>query len=249
MSESVIVRAFRVLEELALEPALSLKELTQRTAIPKPTVYRLLRTLQDIGYVTEDGRRGSYAIGNRVMQVFRRDPGLELKRLAQPLLSGLHDRFNETVNLAVADNTRIHYLEVIETTRPLRWVVEPGAGDPIHTTALGRAILAFLDDDSRERILRQIARDSGARKTSAFVTKQLDILAGVRRRGWSRDDKETNPEVVCIAVPLIDNDRPLGSLSVSVPYSRATAEYQDQIVSALLECGKTFTAQFPEKQK
>lgn len=242
------MRAFRILEELALEPALSLKELTERTAIPKPTVYRLLRTLREIGYVTEDGPRGSYAIGNRVMQVFRRDPGLELKRLAHPLLVSLHETFNETVNLAVADRTRIHYLEVMETTRPLRWVVEPGSSDPIHTTALGRAILAFLDGESRESLLREIAKASGARRTGEFVTRQSEILAAVRRKGWARDDKETNPEVVCIAIPLLDNGRPLGSLSLSVPGARATAGYQEQIVTALLECSQRFAAQFSQQK-
>lgn len=244
MSEPVVIRAFRILEELALEPVLSLKELTERTAIPKPTVYRLLRTLREIGYVTEDGPRGSYAIGSRVMQVFRRDPGLELKRLAHPLLSSLHDTFNETVNLAVADRTRIHYLEVMETTRPLRWVVEPGASDPIHTTALGRAILAYLDGESRESLLREIAREGGIRRPGEFVSRQSEILAAVRRKGWARDDKETNPEVLCIAVPLLDAGRPLGSLSLSVPSARATAAYQEQIVAALLECGKQFADQF-----
>lgn len=247
MSEPVVIRAFRILEELALEPVLSLKELTERTGIPKPTVYRLLQTLREIGYVAEHGPRGSYSIGNRVVQVFRRDPGLELKRLAHPLLVSLYDKFNETVNLAVADRTQINYLVVMETTRPLRWVVEPGSSDPMHTTALGRAILAFLDRESREALLRELAKEHGVRRAGDFVARQTAILETVRRRGWARDDKETNPEVVCIAIPLLDNEgTPLGSISLSVPNARASEEYQEQIISALMDCSRRFTAQFAQ---
>jgi len=218
-------KALGVLEALgAAGGAVSLAQLTRRVGLPKPTVYRIVRTLVDAGYATQEPGSRAYAPTASLARLGRSGAALELRRRALPLMERLHRKFNETVNLAVLEDTDVVYVHVVETTRPLRLMTRPDARDPFHSTSLGRAIAAFLPDLERSALLARAPRRPALEAT----------LRAVRRRGWAEDREENEPGVVCFGAPLLEEGRPVAALSVTLPLVRLSAAREKQIVTQLL---------------
>lgn len=235
MKIAVVEKCFAALEAMSeLGRVCSLKELAEINAIPKPTLHRILQTLMDLGYVEQDQTRSKYQITMQLAHLGRSYNLEGLKQKALPLMESLHQRFNETVNLGMLQGAYVCYIHFIETTQNLRAQVHPGARDPFHSTALGRAIVANLSPERQEALLERAVLTP----RTAMTVVRTDVLRAVLRdtnaRGWALDDQENDIGVVCMGVPLLEDGRPVASISVSVPKSRLPLERQQDIVSALL---------------
>lgn len=222
----LLKKALGVLEALgAAGSAISLAELTRRVKFPKPTVYRIVRTLVDVGYASQEPASGAYALTARLWRLGGNGKSLELRRRALPLMERLHRAFNETVNLAVLEETDVVYLHVLETTRPLRLMTTPDARDPFHTTSLGRAIAAFLPDAERRALLNRLPPKPRAPLEG--------VLRKAKRRGWAEDREENEPGVVCFGAPILEEGLPVAALSVTLPSVRLSAARERQIIAEL----------------
>lgn len=223
-----------VLEALAeFESPVVLKRLAEHTHLPKATLYRILQTLEGIGYVTQDGAHGPYAIGPKLVAMDSSHRYSALTEAALPLMDSLYRSFNETVNLGVLMGTNVQYLHVLETTKSLRWIVQPGGYDQFYCTALGRAITAFLPEEKKERLLALTRLEQRTPKTPVSAENLREILRQTREHGWALDDEENAGGVVCFAAPLFRRGEPVAAISVSLPKSRLTSDLQSQIVAAL----------------
>lgn len=231
MSVAVVEKAFALLEYLAEagKPA-SLQEVTAASQLPKPTACRLLKSLQALGYVSRPAGSRAYLVGPRVSRLASVDPHADLKSVALPIMRRIHSEFNETVNLGILIEDRICYLEFIETTRPLRLVVRPNEGDPVHCTALGRAILSVLPKQEFEDRMAALRLEPRTAKTVTSREKLLALIQRARRVGYAREDEETNEGVVCLAFSLASFGHPEAAVSVSVPTPRAGARRIQKII-------------------
>lgn len=235
---AVLEKAFLVLETFGkLGRSATLKELAETTKLPKPTLYRILQTLADLGYVDQDSARSRYALSVRLHQLARGGDDYEdLRGKVLPVMEELHRRFNETVNLGVLQLNHVYYVHFIETTQNLRWQVRPGTQDPFYCTALGRAIVAHLPDKRRQQLVGRIVFENRTPKTPANRQSVERLLDETAERGWALDDQENDLGVSCFGVPLFDGDgEVVASLSISVPQSRLTAELESEIVSSLMD--------------
>jgi DNA-binding IclR family transcriptional regulator len=236
MSIAVLEKSFSLLEVLARKGgALTLAELAGECRLPKPTVFRVLQSLRDLGYVTQAGRGGAYELSARLasLREYGRDEVVRLK--VRPLMERLHAVFNETVNLGFLETIYIRYGDVIETTQALRWIVRPGARDLFHTTALGRAIVAHLPEEQQARLVTRACGAVPARQRKALRTELVQELAATRARGYALEEEETVVGVACVAVPLIALGEPLAAVSVSVPVHRFPACQRAALIAAMLE--------------
>ena len=130
MSIAVLDRAFVILEVLARSRrALTLAELAEEGRLPKPTVHRILKSLRDLGYVEQEDRGGAYELSGRLVSLREYGRDQAVREKARPVMERLHAAFDETVNLGLLEGIFVRYVEVIETTQPLRWIVKPGARD------------------------------------------------------------------------------------------------------------------------
>jgi DNA-binding IclR family transcriptional regulator len=227
----VIERTFSVIEVMArLAAPASLAALTEESRLPKPTVYRILQSLRTLGYVEPAGPQGSYLLTERLVSLSQNDRYLGAREKALPLMRRLHRSCNETINLGLLEGIFVNYLHVLETTQPLRWIVKPGARDPFHTTALGRAIVSQFPLSRQQVLLRKaLPRTHTLRQTMHAA------LLTAKQRGWAIDHEESAVGVVCMALPLQAWGEPLAALSVSVPANRFTPELQAQILSEFNE--------------
>ena len=235
MHIAVLDKTFTILEVMARTGrTLSLAELAEECRAPKPTVFRILKSLRDLGYVEQADRGGEYGLSERLasLREYGRDEAVRDKAL--PLMESLHEKFNETVNLGLLEGLYIRYAHVIETTQALRWIVKPGARDLFHTTALGRAIAAHLPAEQQSRLVTKLCATMPVRGRAAARAKLEKELAGTRERGYAFEEHETVEGVACVATPLVGHGEPLAAVSVSVPVHRFPAAQRTALIRALL---------------
>jgi IclR family transcriptional regulator, acetate operon repressor len=231
-------RALDVLDALQEAPGgLSLAQLAKRVGLPKSSIFRYVATLEARGYVERDGEPAHFSLGRRLLPV----PSQRLERLteaAQPHLLGLRDRFHETVNLGVFDSGRVRYLQIVESPQAMRFAARQDDRDPIHSTALGKAIASQL---SREHVLRILEAEGMAKLTASTISDPetfLRELDDVRQNGFAVDNGENEEGGRCVAVPLpLEGMR--AAISVSAPAFRFTLEDVEPVAAMLVRTAQS----------
>lgn len=218
-----LAKALVAIDTLAASPGgLTALELGRALRLPRATVYRILATLGDHGYVERaDGTRAYRLslklldLGSRVLQ------GMDLLERAQPILRDLHRGCLETVHLAICEGGRMVYLYKLEGTGPFTMKSRVGASMPMHSTALGKAVLAFLPAAAVDAILAQHGLPRRTPRTIVSRSTLERELARVRRRGYAIDDIENEEGVRCVGAPVFDQQGlPAAAVSISAPASR-----------------------------
>jgi DNA-binding IclR family transcriptional regulator len=210
-------RVLDILELVAATPSgMSRSAIASGLRIPKSSASALLRTLVARGYLHGSAERGRLTIGVRAFETgsgFLRQ--ISLHDLARPAMDRLVGEFEHTCHLAVLDGSDVVYLDKVDPPRSaVQLVTSVGARLPAATTAVGRAQLAFLDDDELEE------RYADADDTLAAIRSCRDL---VRERGWASESGETTPGVGCVAAPIFDHaGRPVGAIGAT--YLEATAD-------------------------
>jgi IclR family acetate operon transcriptional repressor len=216
----VLVKALDVLEALARGDAMSVAEVATSSNVNRAATYRILATLERRGYVLrlpDDVRRYSLGPALRALVRGAASPG-DVLTAARPLLREVWEEFGETVNLGVFSQGRVLYLDILESGQGLRTTVTVGTHDELHSTALGKAMLAVLPPGEVRELLTAAPL---SRKTASTLTSLASVLEDVeltRVRGYALDDEENEPGARCVAAAIVDRaGRPVGAVSVSGP--------------------------------
>jgi len=211
-----------LLEVLAEGTQVGLSDLSRLAHVQKTSAYRILATLESRGYLVKNGRLRMYMPGPKLIAVSASFvSGMGLVQAARPILEGIHAKFGETVNLAVLNERRILYVDVLESPRGLRMAARVGTRDAMHSTSLGKAILSFLPPPEVSRLLTRYDWKPLTRKTITTADAFERELAGIRQRGYALDDEENEIGARCVGVPVRDRrGQPIGGISVSGPASR-----------------------------
>ena len=205
---------------------MSLSDLASCTALPKTTAFRYLYTLRASGFVAYDERTERYATGPRVA-VTQALPGYaeRIKEIAQPSLRRLQRQFNETVNLAVRDGGEIVYIDMVGSTRLVHAEAKIGSRDPLHCTALGKAILLTL---GLSEVDRTVPRRMLARTPHTITNRDrlLDEIAQSATRQYALDMEENELGACCVAAAIREpgTGSAIAAISISGPSKLMTAE-------------------------
>jgi IclR family acetate operon transcriptional repressor len=236
---AVIHKALDMLELLAETP-LTAAELSVRTDVAKPTVYRILHTLQSRGFLTKEVDSARFLLGPAFHTLgTATHRAADLITLARPLMLRLASEFGETVNLAIPSNGQVFYIDVLESGHRLRTHIPIGTRDHLHSTALGKAILAGLPESEARVILNTIDRVQRTPNTLVTVSALLRQSVAIRERGYAIDNEENELGSVCVASTFCNyDDRPIGAISVSGPRSRIAGDLVDVIGNSLVESCK-----------
>ncbi len=217
----MLVKAFSLIETLATGGgSATLANLSITTRQAKPTTHRVLRSLLTMGYV-EQSTEGEYRLTGKLRRLARGGADGDLIAVAQPVLQRLRDQTGETVNLGVLRGKHIAYLAVIESNHALRRVGAMSEGDPVFTTALGRAIASHLPPDALDRLFRASPIPKRTARTVTDPLKLRAILAGARRDGYAVERDQTDLGVTCLGAPIFRGGDVVGAVSVSAPSARA----------------------------
>jgi DNA-binding IclR family transcriptional regulator len=229
-------KTLKVLEAFRARAGLSLTETVELCGIPKASAFRLLETLRSSGYVTKTDHglfRLTYKLLDLAMAAHEINP---VRRVALPYLGHLQRRTSETVNLGVFQEDHVVYAEVLESTRKLRAVPRVGAEAPLHATALGKAIAAWLPKKELNQIIR---RRKLRRFTPSTIVNKAALFAEfaqVRKQGYAVDKEEETLGCVCVAAPILDSkSRGIYAISICGPASHMPPARISELGNAVRE--------------
>ncbi|MGH2734987.1 MAG: IclR family transcriptional regulator [Actinomycetota bacterium] len=232
-----VVRVMDILDLLQDSPdGRSLQEVSEVAGLPRSSAYRYLSTLETRGYVQRDGANGLYRFG----LAFLPSHGRHLEVLAaraRPVMEALRDRLGETINLGVLDGNRVVYLEILESNKSVRLAARRGDRDPIHSTALGKAIASRISTDAVVAILAAEGMSGRTTKTITEEALYLAELEKVRAQGFALDLGENEEDGRCVAVPF-PNSRVLAAISLSAPAARLKVGVLEGIATQLISAAR-----------
>lgn len=217
-----VQKALRVIDHLAACGPTGVSEIGRALDVTVGTAHRLVTTLVAEGYVMQHRDR-RYGLSSKITELARQTrPAVGLVEVVHPYLEKLMSRCGETVNLGVFRDSEVIYVDRVVTDQMMAFSVRVGTRVPAFSTALGRAILAFVDTSIRDAYfarLSQVSAEKGS--VSADVDKFRRVLRTVETRGYSEEDGEFVDEIACVAAPVFDGrKRPAAAVSISGPRSR-----------------------------
>jgi DNA-binding IclR family transcriptional regulator len=231
------VRTIEILHLIAnSSQPLTITEISQTLKIPKSTTHQILQTLFELR-ILELGKSKTYRLGIRFFELalpaFAR---MDLRREAESILEGLSSKSGESVFMATYDGAEIVYLDQVMGPSMLRLSVNPGSRGPMYCTALGKAILAALPDDT---VLEIITEESLKRFTDFTIQSREQLLADLkktRKRGFAIDDRELFADISCIAAPVFGSTgEPTAAISIVSHSSRMNTSRIEQLGTLLQE--------------
>ncbi|MDZ4397188.1 IclR family transcriptional regulator [Hydrogenophaga sp.] len=228
-SVRAVDRALEILMAFtATDHQLTASELLKRVDLSRPTLYRLLRTLEHSGFIVSSGDPQRFELGPSVAHLAHVwSSSLDIATLAQPMLRRLWDQTGETVALLVHQgNSRICVAE-LPSAQPLSFKRGLGYREDVTLGASGRAILAHVP--TPESYLNK----SGE---TVNVSAYLDRLQQIREQGYAISRDELIQGAVAVAVPFfLGNDKVMGSLAVFGPGVRVDQARVSVFVTLLKE--------------
>jgi IclR family acetate operon transcriptional repressor len=231
-----VERAFELLDHIAAAgpSGLTLAELAAEVPTAKSTTHRYVTTLLELGVVRRDGA-GRLTLGLRLVELAGALlDGDHLRSAAEPVLHELVERTGETVHLGVPSDGHVVYIAKVESPQSVRLVSRIGARIPMHCSAMGKALLAQLDEAALSVALER-PRELRTMHTLTSADALLAELEKVRGEGVAIDDEENELGVRCIGTVVHGNGTaPVGAISVSAPATRMTHERCAEVAPAVL---------------
>jgi len=221
----VLERAMRLLSSFDHDhPEMGVTDLARELDLPKPTVYRILSTLESGGFVQQN-TNGKYHLGFRLAELgLLALDEISLRREALPYLRQLIEECQETVDLAVYEGGEIVYLEVMESPQPVKIAARAGRRLPAHCTASGKAYLAYASD---EVVAEALSHGMECYTPSTIDDPEtfLEELRLVRERGYSVSEEEYEVGIKAVAAPVMGRDgQPVAVIAIAGPAYRLPVE-------------------------
>ncbi|HEX5483463.1 MAG TPA: IclR family transcriptional regulator [Terriglobia bacterium] len=249
---SVMGKIFAVLQYFinrgGKQEPVAFQEIASALPFARTTVHRILYSLGKLGYLEKVEGGSHYRLAEKFFELT--GPAVHFRRLqsvAKSVMVKLLIQFAETVNLGVLENGHVSYIDVLQSPSALRIAANPGERNPAHSTALGKAILAFLAEEEVQSILEQNPLIKMTPRTITQKARLFEHLATIREQGVVFDLEENLTGVVCVAAPIFDRlGRVVASISVSGPASRMESkllQVQEEVRQAGVEISRALNPQ------
>ncbi len=192
--------------------------LARSLELPRPTVYRLLQTLEELGYVERGASNDLFRVTRKASSLGDGyDAAVLVAQHVGPILFDLGRRFVWPFDLSVYENAAMVIQETTHARSPLsidRGMI--GRRLPVLRTSSGRAYIAFCPAEERQVILRHIGRLDEPEDRPFLIDMAIDrMVRDTRERGFGvRDGGEFNPKTASLALPILRGDAVLGCISV-----------------------------------
>ena len=236
-SNQSVERVFMIIEQMCREEESSVTALSKATGLNKTTVFRFLSTLVNIGYAVKNEKTEMYSLTLKFLRISSRKlASYDIQRELNPILKSISSEFGETVHLVERNNNRVVYIDKFESdTNSVRMVSRIGMSLNIFTTAVGKAMLAHLENSEIKELWEELPHN---KKTSHTITDFeifMNEIDSIRECGFAMDNEENELEVRCVAVALSDAyGRYRYAVSVSAPKNRMTDEKVEKISTRLM---------------
>jgi IclR family KDG regulon transcriptional repressor len=222
-SVEAVEKALQILEAVGAAKRIGVLKLSQEVELPYSTVHRLLSTLAKRGYIQQESDRRKYALGPKVLELGTAFlDTVELRQVALPRMLSLSQQTRETVNLVIWNGRSAVCAEKIDSPESVTvQQTQIGRLEPLHSSGLGKAIIAFLPAAQLDEVLNSVSLVRYTRNTLVSVKALKNDLEKIRQRGFAIDDQEGVLGVRCVASPIWNyREEVLGALSLVGPSIR-----------------------------
>ena len=237
----VLDKTFSILDILLQHgSSMHMTEISKKLDLYPSTTHRILDTLKHWGYIEQDPHTQKYQLGLKALELgMAKLHQMDLAREATPYLKELVKQCNETVHLGVLEGGEVLYLAKEESSQTIRMISYVGKRAPLHCTALGKVLLAYLSAEERKKILGEKVLP---RLTENTITDKMELekeLGKVREQGFALDREENEKDVRCVAAPIRNyQGEVIAALSISSPIFRIDKNAQNNLKKALIEASE-----------
>jgi IclR family acetate operon transcriptional repressor len=236
-----VARAFAVIEYLADHgKAARLVELAHDLHLDHATAHRFLSTLRELGYVRQD-RYAGYQLTLKFAQITSALlDRIEVRALAHGVMTELSARTSETCHLALLDGVHAVYIDKTDGNQAVSMRSRVGSHFPLHSTATGKVILAYLPKQQRTRLLTSLQLMAMTPNTITDRRTLEAHLSEIRETGYAVDNEENEKGIRCVAAPILDSRGELvASMSVSGWIITITPERAVELSTEVIQaCGE-----------
>lgn len=235
---SSILRSLTIIELVAeADRPLGLSELNDDLDLPRATLHRMCRMLEDQGFLQRalDGKR--LVPGPRLRRIaLMTIGGSALQAERHAILQAVSNRIGETCNVTIPNGNEMLYIDRVETHWPLRLQFPVGTRVPLHCTASGKLYLSSLPAARRKRVVGELPLERRTGNTLADPQALEAALKRVRADGFGTDEEEFVEGMVAVAVPVLDGQgRLAATLATHAPAQRMSLETAKGHLPALRE--------------
>jgi IclR family KDG regulon transcriptional repressor len=196
---------------------LGITELSHAMGLGKSTIYGLVNTLLSYGYLEQNQENKRYRLGLKLFKLGSLvQQRMDIRDISRPYLKMLSEQFNMTVHMGLYRDNEVIYIDKMDSPNTLITYSQVGKRAPMHCTGIGKAVLSYLEQDERERILRNMHCEPFTKHTIVDKDKLAEELDLIRARGYAVDNEEIELGLRCVAVPIFnDQGRPVAAISIS----------------------------------
>ncbi|MGF1751547.1 MULTISPECIES: DNA-binding transcriptional regulator KdgR [Vibrio] len=240
---SSVLKVFNILESLGDQKEIGVSDLSQRLMMSKATTYRFLQTMKGLGYVSQQGEADKYSLTLKMFELGSKSlEWVDLVELAEKEMRVISEETNETIHLGALDHGSIIYVHKIDSSHALRMHSRVGRRNPLHTTAIGKVLLAERDEASIRHALVDAEFVKSTPNTLESIEQLLQELAVVKQQHFGEDNEEQEPGLRCIAAPVYDRfGTVIAGVSISFPTIRFDEDRKDHYVHLLHQAGKNIS--------
>lgn len=242
-----VERTFRIIEILSHYPqGLTLKDITEKTALNKTTVFRLLDTLIQMKYINKDSLSGRYMLTIRLFQIGSKAlDSLDILSVSRPHLERLTLLTDEVTHLVIPDDNKIVYLYKEIPNNNAIMASRVGTYNYMYCTGLGKSILAVLSD---EEVVRIWKKSEIIQYTPFTITSLPDMqreIQQIRRQGYAIDNEEHEFGIRCVACAIRDYlGKAIGAISIAGAKARMTDERIHEIAPLVIAAAGKISSVF-----
>jgi IclR family acetate operon transcriptional repressor len=214
-----LTKALQILDAFsAKRPEWGIRELGRELGINPTSVFRLVKTLSEAGYLEKNANNQTYSLGPKVVKLASLYMHVNpLSTLARKVFESYTDRFQYNYYLGNLVRNEVIYLAVLDGKGPIKVAIEPGRTVAIHTTALGKVLLAFTSDDFIRQYLRETQLVQATPRSIVDPKKLWEQICEIRQQSYAINDGEQYEEIGSVAVPVFDATGHV-SMAVSLAY-------------------------------
>jgi DNA-binding IclR family transcriptional regulator len=206
MRNRSVVRAFTIIEHLAANRSwLPLSQIASDVELDQATTHRFLATLRELGYVRQQPEGSAYRLGMKFAWIAAQIlESVELRATARPIMRRLSAKTGETVHLAVLEADSVVYVDKVDGAQAVLMRSRIGSRGSVHSTAVGKTLLAFAEPSAQEGLLRRLRLLPLTQATIMDKPTLRAEIAAVRDRGYAFDNEENEAGIRCVGAPIFD---------------------------------------------
>jgi len=218
-----VERALDILEAfMESNEALGITELSRRVNLNKSTTYRMVQALRTRGYVNQDNHTNKYTLGYKILKLasgFMNQN--KIREIARKYLEELSMKTSHTVQLTILVGNELVYIDQVEGTDIFQLRLRIGNRGPLHCTAAGKSVLAFLKEDELENILNDFTLTRFTDKTITSMKHLRKELKAIKKTGFAFCDREYDKYLRAIGAPIIGmGPKVIGAVVLVAPSNR-----------------------------